>query len=203
MKDEVAKPLPQQDTQRDIALTFPLMSDFLISGVLNPIRFLAPSAQEVDVKLYNFNQDTLLAQAQGLDEVWLQIPKVNIETKFKLLIQYTVFEVKVITMQGEPISLKQYEKQLGEGKTIAVVNTNNIPFAFKQNANQSFTAFDMTCTHNGCPIELDVSNKFQCGCHGSTFDEEGKVTNGPANEPLRTFAWQYFLNHKVVVVQNR
>lgn len=203
VKESVENPMSQPEPHIDIELKFPVNPDFFIGGVLNPVRFKASRAQDVKLRLYNFSQDTLLAEAVGVDEVWLRIPKASIETKYKLLIHQTVFEVTAITTDGESVSLKQYQQQLSEGKTIAIVETNNIPFAFKINADQSFTALDMTCTHNGCPIELDVLNEFKCGCHGSTFDDEGKVTKGPAVDNLRTFRWQYFPIHQVLVVQNK
>jgi thiosulfate dehydrogenase [quinone] large subunit len=47
----------------------------------------------------------------------------------------------------------------------------------------TFVAFDATCTHQGCPITYNNLG-FQCPCHGSTFDQNGKVTGGPASTPL-------------------
>jgi len=37
------------------------------------------------------------------------------------------------------------------------------------------------CTHLGCVVPwVKGSNKFQCPCHGSQYDENGKVVRGPA-----------------------
>jgi Rieske Fe-S protein len=196
-------PQPQLEPKIDINLEFPSTVDFLIAGALNPIRFSALPAQEVEVQLMNLQQDTVLATSKGTNEAWLKIPVTKVQTKYALIIHKTVFEITCNPPNGEPVSLKQYEKQFAEGKTIAIVETNEIPFALKQNPDKTFTALDMNCTHNGCPIQLMQTNKFECECHGSKFDEEGKVTNGPAVDNLRTFAWQYFPLHQVVVVQNR
>jgi len=44
----------------------------------------------------------------------------------------------------------------------------------------------MQCSHQGA--ELQASGDFlQCPAHGSEFDKKGVVTNGPANNNLRTF----------------
>ncbi|WP_460352094.1 Rieske 2Fe-2S domain-containing protein [Actinoallomurus acanthiterrae] len=47
----------------------------------------------------------------------------------------------------------------------------------------TFTAFNATCTHQGCPVSY-VGSGFHCPCHGSTFDQNGRVTGGPAPAPL-------------------
>ncbi len=47
----------------------------------------------------------------------------------------------------------------------------------------TFVAFSAVCTHQGCPVQFDGSG-FQCPCHGSTFDQNGQVTGGPAPSPL-------------------
>jgi len=44
------------------------------------------------------------------------------------------------------------------------------------------------CTHVGCTVSLDEAyNKFRCPCHGSIFDMDGKVLDGPAPRPLEWF----------------
>ena len=47
-----------------------------------------------------------------------------------------------------------------------------------------FYALDAHCTHLGCLIKHD-SEKFACPCHGSAFQENGAVINGPTARPLR------------------
>lgn len=44
-------------------------------------------------------------------------------------------------------------------------------------------AISLVCTHLGCVVGLD-GNKFACPCHGSRYDENGKVTQGPAPKAL-------------------
>lgn len=51
---------------------------------------------------------------------------------------------------------------------------------------QEYQALWMRCTHQG--TELQASGDFlQCPAHGSEFNNKGRVTNGPADNGLRTF----------------
>jgi len=45
------------------------------------------------------------------------------------------------------------------------------------------TAVSAKCTHQGCTV-APRGDVLACPCHGSTFDLAGKVTNGPADDPL-------------------
>jgi Rieske Fe-S protein len=52
-------------------------------------------------------------------------------------------------------------------------------------------AMTLTCTHEGCDIGQTgtvSAHGLHCGCHGSAFDVDGNVVNGPANAPLAHFA---------------
>ncbi|WP_181312515.1 FAD-dependent oxidoreductase [Nocardioides campestrisoli] len=43
-----------------------------------------------------------------------------------------------------------------------------------------------SCTHMGCLVSLDeTAEKWQCPCHGSRFELDGRVLEGPATSPLR------------------
>ncbi len=42
-----------------------------------------------------------------------------------------------------------------------------------------------TCTHMGCPLSWNPEEEtYECPCHGSRFDKDGKLLNGPAQKDL-------------------
>lgn len=45
-------------------------------------------------------------------------------------------------------------------------------------------ALDLTCTHLGCTVTVTPADII-CPCHGSRFDRQGRVLEGPAQRPLR------------------
>lgn len=48
---------------------------------------------------------------------------------------------------------------------------------------QGIAAISLVCTHLGCIVSA-TSDGFACPCHGSKFDENGKVLGGPAPRAL-------------------
>ena len=45
-------------------------------------------------------------------------------------------------------------------------------------------ALSAFCTHRRCKLAAQSDRSFYCRCHGSTFDPNGKVTEGPAKHDL-------------------
>ena len=48
---------------------------------------------------------------------------------------------------------------------------------------QGFSALSLVCTHLGCTVESNATG-FECPCHGSRYDLDGNLTNGPATHAL-------------------
>jgi carotenoid phi-ring synthase / carotenoid chi-ring synthase len=116
---------------------------------------------------------------------------------------------KIIT--GATVS----EIQAAQGKVDALSyqigsNRNNVPFWVKRNdvvetlhatslqyfgaademfavANGGSEAISLTCTHQGCTVQIAEDGKFHCPCHGAVFAADGKVLQGPAQRDLPKF----------------
>lgn len=55
------------------------------------------------------------------------------------------------------------------------------------------------CTHLGCMMANHDSSIFECPCHGSKFDLDGAVLNGPAELPLNHVELTTSADNKLVV----
>lgn len=55
------------------------------------------------------------------------------------------------------------------------------------------------CTHKRCKLEVERDRTFSCPCHGSTFDPDGHVTEGPARRDLPVFATSVDENGRLLV----
>jgi Rieske Fe-S protein len=61
-------------------------------------------------------------------------------------------------------------------------------------------ALSSNCTHRKCKLKAEKDHSFYCKCHGSTFDPNGKVTEGPATRDLPAFPTKIEKGHLFVVV---
>lgn len=56
------------------------------------------------------------------------------------------------------------------------------------NTERGFLALYGVCTHLGClPKWVDINERFECPCHGSKFELDGKYIEGPAPRALDRF----------------
>lgn len=57
--------------------------------------------------------------------------------------------------------------------------------------NDAFRVLSLQCTHLGCTVRWNNgTQQLECPCHGSTFDDGGRPTRGPAKRQLSSYRWQ-------------
>ena len=69
---------------------------------------------------------------------------------------------------------------------------------FVFNSADGFYAISSVCTHLGCNVKHGGKG-FACPCHGSEFDENGRVVHGPAPKPLAWYALSLSPHARLVV----
>jgi len=73
----------------------------------------------------------------------------------------------------------------GEG---AIVRHGLKKVAASRDAAGTLTQCSAVCTHLGCIVEWNTSEKtWDCPCHGSRFAPDGHVVNGPARDALKPY----------------
>ena len=107
----------------------------------------------------------------------------------------------MLTVSGSAASLKAFvpvevlvvpideKSPLAKVGGSVVVNSKAGKIIIVRTGEAAFAAFSAKCTHKGGIVEYDGAMKqFVCPKHGSTFDStNGKVLDGPADEPLPSF----------------
>ena len=64
-------------------------------------------------------------------------------------------------------------------------------FLLSRTGDASFTAVDAICSHQSCTITGIDGTTYVCPCHGSRYDRNGRVQQGPATAALRQFATSF------------
>jgi Rieske Fe-S protein len=93
---------------------------------------------------------------------------------------------ELVIKKSEFIEIKK-DKQSMRNVIVAKYEKLGFPIAiFRLDENQ-YSAIYLECTHQGNEVQPH-GNYLVCEGHGSEFDNKGKVTQGPAEKALRTFA---------------
>lgn len=74
---------------------------------------------------------------------------------------------------------------------------------FVFNSAEGFYAISSVCTHLGCNVRFVPGEGFACPCHGSRFDLNGQVVEGPAPRPLAWFGLSLSPRGELVVDERR
>ena len=96
-----------------------------------------------------------------------------------------------LTNDGIILNAEEFKiKNKGESKYYSFLIIRNdslqFPICLYRFNDLEYSALWMRCTHQGS--ELQVSGDYlQCPAHGSEFNNHGNVTNGPADNNLRSF----------------
>ena len=85
------------------------------------------------------------------------------------------------------LALVHYPELTTEGGSLKVLpKGTSDPIYVLALGNRRFVALSPICTHLGCTVEIEQA-RLVCPCHGSTYDREGKVVRGPAEEALASY----------------
>jgi cytochrome b6-f complex iron-sulfur subunit len=65
-----------------------------------------------------------------------------------------------------------------------------------------YSAYSLVCTHLGCTVQVKTDT-FACPCHGSRYDDHGKVTRRPASNPLQVLRVETTPEGNLVLYKDR
>jgi cytochrome b6-f complex iron-sulfur subunit len=95
---------------------------------------------------------------------------------FRYLVPTVLYEPPSRFTVGDPVDFPQGSVTFLEDRRL-----------FLFNGPDGFFSVSSVCTHLGCNVKRTNSG-FECPCHGSRFDENGRVVQGPAPKGLAWYA---------------
>jgi glycine/D-amino acid oxidase-like deaminating enzyme/nitrite reductase/ring-hydroxylating ferredoxin subunit len=104
--------------------------------------------------------------------------------------------VATLVKENAAVAVGQVHDRLGrlsaesvdglEPGSAGLVSVRGRTAAVYRDPSGSLHAVSPTCTHLGCGVRWnDAENSWDCPCHGSRFDVDGRVLTGPATDPLK------------------
>ena len=79
---------------------------------------------------------------------------------------------------------------VGVGKAARLTHGSTTVIVSQPSAGE-YKAFSTVCTHQGCQVQVQDSNRIVCPCHGSEYaGADGSVVHGPAEEALTSYPVQ-------------
>jgi Rieske Fe-S protein len=96
------------------------------------------------------------------------------------------------------------------GIRILRADLDGLDYAFVETASRSspvflsrtgtgFAAVSTRCTHRGCTVSPEAGI-LACPCHGSRFEFDGSLLEGPAPRPLESFQLEEAADHITILV---
>jgi len=94
-----------------------------------------------------------------------------------------------VPIEGDSLVVSN-QSFIKEGKALKYIIVHNdqleYPIYVYRFSESNYKAVLMRCTHQGTELNA-FGDKLQCPAHGSEFNNDGSVQNGPADTPLRNF----------------
>jgi Rieske Fe-S protein len=101
----------------------------------------------------------------------------------------TLVDLPAVSNKTIAISLDEFPmlKSVG-GSIIGQASGHANPIVIARVSDDMFAALDAICTHERCTVSYNALNlTLDCPCHGSTYEVDGRVINGPAVRALPRF----------------
>ncbi len=93
----------------------------------------------------------------------------------RFLVPNVLFEPSLVFKAGRPQDYPDGSVTFLEEERVFLIRRGN-----------TFRCLSAICTHLGCTVNR-ADHGYHCPCHGSVFDDQGRVESGPAPRPLEQF----------------
>lgn len=129
----------------------------------------------------NFIKRTCFSCAGAIGATWF----LQACTSQKYVTNYQVKENKIIIKKSDFTIIKK-DKTIQQKFILIKPENITFPIALYKIDENNYKALYLECTHQGCEL-TPHETAMVCPCHGAEFNNKGEVTQGPAENNLKTF----------------
>ncbi len=111
----------------------------------------------------------------------------------------TAWPVRLARAKKLAINLDKVETLQKVGGAL-ILKIKDREILFIRDSEESIRSLDPTCTHEKCQVAFNAEKRtIDCPCHGSRYDLEGKVLQGPAPKPLESYDSYIDAKNRIII----
>lgn len=92
----------------------------------------------------------------------------------------------ILSVRKAEFTMIKKQKATEQKYILVKPDSFNFPIAVYKINESEYTALLLECTHQGCEL-TPFETTLVCPCHGAEFDKRGSVTQGPAENKLKSY----------------
>jgi cytochrome b6-f complex iron-sulfur subunit len=109
--------------------------------------------------------------------------------------------IRFLSFEPDPPPPQQFDVGLSGNYPVGSHTVLQAIPAILIHADDGFHALSLTCPHLGCTVEAKP-DEFICPCHGSRYDKNGKLLEGPATKGLSPLRVEVTQNGKLIIYKS-
>ncbi len=133
----------------------------------------------------SFIKSSCISCASGIGAMWL----LQACTTQKYVTNFEIKDKK-LTIKKSEFTVVKKDKTIEQKFLLIKPDNVSFPIALYKLNENNYKALYLECTHQGCEL-TPHETVLVCPCHGAEFNSKGEVTQGPAENNLKTFEISY------------
>jgi cytochrome b6-f complex iron-sulfur subunit len=109
--------------------------------------------------------------------------------------------IRFLSFEPDPPPPQQFDVGLSSNYPLGSRTVLQAIPAILIRSDDGFRALSLTCPHLGCTVEAKP-DEFVCPCHGSRYDKEGQLLEGPSTKALKSLRVEVTPNDKLIIYKS-
>ena len=109
--------------------------------------------------------------------------------------------IRFLSFEPDPPPPQRFDVGLGSSYPVGSRTVLTAIPAILIHPDNGFRALSLTCPHLGCTVEAKP-DEFACPCHGSRYDKDGELLEGPATKGLKSLRVEVTPDDKLIIYKS-
>ena len=109
--------------------------------------------------------------------------------------------IRFLSFEPDPPPPQRFDVGLGSNYPLGSRTVLQTIPAILIHSDNGFSALSLTCPHLGCTVEAKP-DEFVCHCHGSRYNKDGGLLEGPATKGLKPLRVETTPDGKLIIYKS-